>query len=126
MEQNKEDKQSKNKGLSEGTKQAGKQATGEGITHCGYGKQKARHLSSAELLEVRWHELCTHLSHLITNKPVLRSGLMSIYPRRELAERSAVSALNYQRHGGLIALWIGYVPRLLSPVSTTSCGKIIR
>ena len=75
-------------------------------------------------------DICTWLSsvlgsQLISMKLVRLSGLVSIYPGRELAERSALLALQQQGDGGPIAFWFGCFPSLFRLVWTTSCKKMI-
>lgn len=78
--------------LLEKIKQAGKQATREGI---------------------KW--LCQ------TKKTDICSGLVSIYPSCKLVERSALLALQQQRYCGPIAFWFGCIHSRFRIVWTTSC-----
>lgn len=54
---------------------------------------------------------------------MLLSGRLTIYLGCELAERSALIALQQQRYGGLDALWFERFPLPFRLVWTTSCQK---
>ncbi len=54
---------------------------------------------------------------------MLLSGLVSIYPGLELADGSALLALQQQGYGGPMVLWFGCLPLLFRLVWTTSCKE---